>query len=146
MKKLILITITGILISGSIFANDLDSTRYNNSEKIDRIKYSIDSLIKSELGDVNIDPNLDEKSHSYANSAIRKKDITKYEGIQFNIIKKTNIDNDNIKIYDFPINHFIETIKTDLRSFEIKEWEFKKYSIVFGETDGVSYMVISMDY
>jgi len=146
MKKLVLV-LALFLTPNLVFSADLDSIgSKNKSEKIERIKKSIDSLIFCELGDLKSDSSFDEKSHDYAKMSIEGKDITSYSGIHFNIIKKTKIEKDSIRIYDFPVSHFVESIKSKLGSFEIKNWEFTKYSIVFGEFKGTSYMVISMDY
>ena len=147
MKKLVLLLFGSLLVSNLSFSNNLDSIEPKyKSEKIQKIKESVDSLIRCELGDLEIDYRFDEKSHDYAKMSIEGKDISAYEGIHFNIIKKTKIENDLIKIYDFPVDHFVQTIKKKLESFEIKNWEFKKYTIVFGEFNGFSYMCISMDY
>jgi hypothetical protein len=147
MKKLVLLLFGSLLVSNLAFSNNLDSIESKSkSEKIEKIKEAVDSLIRCELGDLRIDYKFDEKSHNYAKMSIEGKDISSYDGIHFNVIKKTKIENDSIKIYDFPVDHFTETIKKKLGSFDIQNWEFKKYTIVFGEFNGFSYMCISMDY
>ena len=146
MKKLILTAITGLLISSSVFANDLDSTGSNsNSEKMNRIKYSIDSLIKSELGNVSLTNSFDQECHSYAEKFIlRKEDRSQFNGVHFRTVN--SISNDIVSIYDLPISHLVSRIKEAMAKADIKDWEFKKYSIVFGDFEGKSYIAIGMDY
>jgi hypothetical protein len=146
MKKLILTAITGLLISSSIFANDLDSTGSNgNSEKMNRIKYSIDSLIRSELGDVALTDLFNEDCHNYAKKFILK-DEDRYNPIIAHYRTVNSVSNDVVSIYDLPVSHLVSRIKEGMAKADIKDWEFKKYSIVFGEFEGKSYMAISIDY
>jgi hypothetical protein len=150
MKKLVLTLsiIGGFLVSNVAFSNKLDSTEFKDkSEKIARIKYSIDSLIKAELGNIELTDSFDSKCHDYAIKKIQNNtDADSYNGVQFRTVN--SVPNDQVSIYDLPLSHLISRVKENLtdETMDIKSWEFAKYSIVFGDFGGKSYMAISMDY
>lgn len=150
MKKLVLALsiIGGILTSNPAFSNGLGSTEVKDtSEKIARIKHSIDSLIKAELGNIERTNSFDSKCHEYAIKKIQKnEDADSYDGVQFRTVN--SVPNDRISIYDLPLSHLISRVKENITNekINIKSWEFTKYSIVFGDFGGKSYMAISMDY
>lgn len=149
MKKLILaLVIGGSLVSNLAFSNGLDSTEFKDkSAKIERIKYSIDSLIKAELGNVELTESFNSNCHRYAIKKIHGDlSANDYDGVHFRSIN--SIPNDVVSIYDLPLSHLISRVKHNITSenTNIKDWNFTKYSIVFGDSEGKSYMSISMDY
>jgi len=150
MKKLILTLsiIGGIFTSNVSLSNELDSTEVKDkSERIARIKYSIDSLIKAELGNIELTSSFDSNCHDYAIKKIQKSaDADSYSGVQFRTLN--SVPNDQVSICDLPLSHLISRVKANLinEKMDIKSWEFTKYSIVFGDFGGKSYMAISMDY
>jgi hypothetical protein len=144
MKNLIskLLFTVIILSSQTVFSRDINSK--DSIEKINRIKYSVDSLIRSELGNMELSEIFNPQCQDYAIRFIKKEEYSKFTGVHFRFIN--SIPNDNISIYDLPLSIIIEDIKDSISGSKVKEWEFKKYSIIFGDFEGKSYICLSMDY
>jgi len=131
-----------ILSSQTVFSRDINSK--DSIEKINNIKYSVDSLIRSELGNLSVNPGFDFPSHEYAKKYILKEDCEAFNGLHYKNV--TRISSKYISIYDLPLSDIIEDIKKSISSQAVKAFNFTKYTVVFGEFKGSSYMVISMDY
>jgi hypothetical protein len=149
MKKLILaLVIGGSLVFNLAFSNGLDSTEFKDkSAKIERIKYSIDSLIKAELGNVELTESFNPECHGYAIKKIKGESFLNDDSkVHFRSVN--SVPNDVVSIYDLPLSHLISRVKENITNEEIqiKDFEFTKYSIVFGDVEGRSYMAISIDY
>ena len=144
MKNLIskLLFLVIILSSQTVFSKD--SNPKDSVEKINSIKYSIDSLMRSELGNLTVNPDFDSPSHEYAKKYILNENCEEFNGLHYKNV--TRMSRKYVSIYDLPLSNIIEDIKKSISSREVKAFNFTKYTVVFGEFNGSSYMVISMDY
>ena len=144
MKKFLLLFVLYI----SVLAHSQSSVNTDKfkSQKIIEISFSIDSLIKSELGNLKVNHEFDSICHEMAQKYILKQDDEKYNGIHWQFVSAISVNNNQLSYYDLPKNYIIEEVKQAISGRDLKVWEFTSYSVVFGEYAGKSYMVLGIDY
>ena len=144
MKKFLILCVLHI----SVLAHSQSSgnTDKLKTQKIIEISFSIDSLIKSELGNLKVKHEFDSICHDMAQKYILKQDDQKYNGIHWKFVSSISFNNNQLSYCDLPKNDIVEGVKQAISGRDLKDWEFTSYSVVFGEYAGKSYMVLGIDY
>jgi len=132
----------------SVLAHSQTSVKTDKvkTQKIIEISFSIDSLIKSELGNLKVKHEFDSICHDMAQKYILKQDDEKYNGIHWKFVSAISVNNNQLSYYDLPKNHILEGVKKAISGHDLKDWGFTSYSVVFGEYAGKSYMLLGIDY